>query len=52
MKHEGFKVVNVRIPNELAAVLQTMAHADSRSLTNLIVVILRDYVANKQVDHK
>lgn len=37
MKH-----VNVRLPDDIHAVLAAMAEADDRSLNNMIVVLIKD----------
>ena len=44
------KMYSLRFPEELKGKLQTLADKDSRTLSNLIVKILSDYVQEKESD--
>ena len=44
------KMYSLRFPEELKEKLQTIADKDSRTLSNLIVKILSDYVQEKESD--
>ena len=44
------KMYSLRLPEELKEKLQILADKDSRTLSNLIVKILSDYVQNKESD--
>ena len=44
------KMYSLRFPEELKEKLQILADKDGRTLSNLIVKILSDYVQNKESD--
>ena len=44
------KMYSLRFPEELKERLQMLADKDGRTLSNLIVKILSDYVQNKESD--
>ena len=44
------KMYSLRFPEELKEKLQKLAKDDGRTLSNLIVKILSDYVQNKESD--
>ena len=48
MKKEETKIIGVRCPIGVREKLQTLADKDGRTLSNLIVKILSDYVQNKE----
>ena len=42
--------LTIRIPDELRNKLENEARADGRSLSNLIIKVLNDYISNKLTD--
>ena len=48
MKKEETKMLGIRCPIGIKEKLQTLADKDSRTLSNLIVKILSDYVQDKE----
>ena len=48
MKKEETKIIGVRCPIGVREKLQTLADKDGRTLSNLIVKILSDYVQDKE----
>ena len=48
MKKEETKIIGLRCPISVREKLQTLADKDGRTLSNLIVKILSDYVQDKE----
>lgn len=44
--------LTIRMPDELRKKLEDQAREDGRSLSNLIIKILNDYIERKSVDKK